>query len=135
MSFDTLLLSKHFPLFNILVYLDNDGVQCQVANFQIGPDTSKTRKWDIQVTQYNCGDEDNGGPPGCLQYFTGTSGNVADYGFSPSIVATTTITASCNFRFIFGLSLIYFRSFFGLFSVYFQSIFSVFWSIFGLFSV
>ncbi|TRY74462.1 hypothetical protein TCAL_09847 [Tigriopus californicus] len=37
----------------------------------------------MSVTQYNCGDE-QGGPDGCLQYFTGTTGTVASFNFPTS---------------------------------------------------
>ncbi|XP_059098558.1 uncharacterized protein LOC131892742 [Tigriopus californicus] len=39
-----------------------------------------TRNWDIKVTQYACGDE-QAGPDGCLQYFTGLTGTVASFNF------------------------------------------------------
>lgn len=48
--------------------------ECQTVNFNIAPSTSTTRQWDIRVTQYGCGNEDSAGPPGCLQYMTGTFG-------------------------------------------------------------
>merc|ERR1719510_2035098 len=63
--------------------------ECQKVNFNIGGSTTTSRSWTIKVTQYACGDEDKGGPPGCLQYFTGTVGNVASYGFPASITAST----------------------------------------------
>ena len=37
----------------------------------------------FQVLQYQCGSE-AGGPPDCLQYYTGTSGTVANFGFDTS---------------------------------------------------
>ena len=73
--------------------VDVSNSQCQTASFGISTSTSDTRQWDIKVTQYACGDEDNGGPPGCLQYFTGTFGDIASYGFPPSI---TTITSTVS---------------------------------------
>ena len=56
--------------------LDTDGIQCNRVNINIGSSTSTTRSWDIYITQYNCGQEDEAGPPGCLQYFTGTGTHV-----------------------------------------------------------
>ena len=56
--------------------LDNDGVQCQTVNIDIGASTATTRSWDIYVTQYTCGQADEAGPPGCLQYFTGPGTHV-----------------------------------------------------------
>ena len=49
---------------------------CHVANFNIGALTTTTRKWDIKVTQYNCGDYDKSGWPGCLQYYTSTANTI-----------------------------------------------------------
>ena len=37
----------------------------------------------VKVLQYQCGSE-AGGPPDCLQYYTGTSGTVANFGFDTS---------------------------------------------------
>ena len=85
---------------------DVHNAECQVATFSIGPATTTTRSWDIKITQYARGDDDKGGkcylfgiclefdtvytytlgPPGCLQYFTGTEGVVASYAFSATTV-------------------------------------------------
>jgi hypothetical protein len=68
---------------------------CNVANFHLGA-TADTREWNIKVTQYACGDE-NGGPDGCLQYFTGVSGTISSFNFptsSSKIIATTTHLSS-----------------------------------------
>ena len=70
--------------------LDSNGVECQTANFWIGSSTTTTRQWDIYVTQYTCGQEDLGGPPGCLQYHTGTTGLVKSFGYKTSNSATAT---------------------------------------------
>ena len=59
--------------------LDNDGQSCQVANFLIGDSTTTTRSWNIRVTQYTCGQEDEAGPPGCLQYLTETQNYIQKY--------------------------------------------------------
>ena len=50
--------------------------QCNTALFTLGGTGSTSRSWEIKVTQYECGDE-NGGPDGCLQYFTGNTGTFA----------------------------------------------------------
>lgn len=71
--------------------LDAD-TMCQYASFSIAPSTSTSRSWEIKVTQYACGNEDKAGPDGCLQYFTGTYGVVANFGWPPSITATTATT-------------------------------------------
>ncbi len=62
---------------------------CQEVVFVIGSSTTTTRSWDILATQYTCGDEDAAGPPGCLQYHTGTTGTIANFGFPPTITAVT----------------------------------------------
>eukprot|EP00096_Caligus_rogercresseyi_P009593 TRINITY_DN327_c2_g1_i2.p1 TRINITY_DN327_c2_g1~~TRINITY_DN327_c2_g1_i2.p1 ORF type:complete len:273 (+),score=4.76 TRINITY_DN327_c2_g1_i2:29-847(+) len=55
---------------------------CNVLSFNIGATSSISRSWSIKVTQYTCGDHDyQGGPPGCLQYFTGSSGEFASYNY------------------------------------------------------
>ena len=56
--------------------VDTTGLDCQRVNFNIGASTATSRSWDIYVTQYTCGQEDVAGPPGCLQYYTGTTGLV-----------------------------------------------------------
>ena len=58
------------------VILDSQGTQCHRVNINVGASTTTTRSWDIYVTQYNCGQEDEAGPPGCLQYYTGTGTHV-----------------------------------------------------------
>ena len=70
---------------------------CQTAAFQIAPSTTTTRQWDIKVTQYACGDDDKGGPPGCLQYYTGTTGSIANFGFPSTITGTATASGKFNF--------------------------------------
>ena len=70
---------------------------CHTAAFQIAPSTTTTRQWDIKVTQYACGDDDNGGPPGCLQYYTGTTGSIANFGFPSTITGTATASGKFNF--------------------------------------
>lgn len=71
--------------------VDSDGVNCAEVNFNIGGATA-TRSWDIQVTQYECGDE-MGGPAGCLQYFTTEKGTIRSFNF-PVVAAGTAIEAS-----------------------------------------
>ena len=56
--------------------LDSDGIQCQTVNFNIALSTTTTRAWTIRVSQYTCGQEDEAGPPGCLQYLTATEGTI-----------------------------------------------------------
>lgn len=65
---------------------------CHTINFNIAT-TSTTRAWTIHITQYTCQEDQNtqGGPPGCLQWFTGTTGRVSSFGFDRTL---TVITAS-----------------------------------------
>lgn len=61
--------------------VDTDGSSCVVVNFGIGAGTTNTqRQWDIMTTQYRCGDE-NGGPPGCLQWHMTSQGSVRSFNF------------------------------------------------------
>lgn len=68
------------------------GSGCQTVNFYIGA-TTTTRQWNIYVTQYTCGQEDLGGPPGCLQYHTATTGLLKNFGY-PSSNSNTATDAS-----------------------------------------
>jgi len=78
--------------------LDTDGQNCQDALFTIGSDTH-TRKWNIHVTQYTCEEMETSmgaGPSGCLQYYTGTTGHIASFGFpvAASLTGTTAVGAT-----------------------------------------
>lgn len=55
---------------------------CHKASFDFSG-TAAARQFDIKVTQYACGDE-MGGPPGCLQYFSGNTGSFASFNFPTS---------------------------------------------------
>ena len=68
---------EHICINIFLLVIVDASDSCHVASFNIGSLTTTTRKWDIRVTQYACGDFDMSGPPGCLQYYTGTAGNIA----------------------------------------------------------
>ena len=50
----------------------------------------------FQVIQFECGDT-QGGPPDCLQYFTGTSGEIASYNF-PTSLSTITSTGTFDIK-------------------------------------
>merc|ERR1712179_548891 len=66
---------------------------CHTLNFNIGGVTTTTRKWDIKVTQYACGDYDSSGWPGCLQYYTATAAKIQNFGW-PSTATTVTTAAT-----------------------------------------
>lgn len=73
--------------------LDSDGVSCQTVN--IYTDSSATsRSWDIWITQYQHPADTSGmgGPPGCLQYFTATSGSVRSFNFPSTLDAGSSVT-------------------------------------------
>jgi len=50
---------------------------CQTATFNLGGETTTSRRWSIRITQYACGDYDISGYPGCLQYYTATAGHIS----------------------------------------------------------
>jgi len=62
---------------------------CAQATFQIGGLTTTSRKWNIRVTQYACGDYDMSGWPGCLQYYTSTASTIQNFGFPTSATTVT----------------------------------------------
>ncbi|TRY72201.1 hypothetical protein TCAL_13281 [Tigriopus californicus] len=64
--------------------------QCHKAAFTLSG-SAATRSWDIKVTQYKCSQEE-GGPDGCLQYFTGTSGTISSFNFPTSSAAVSAQT-------------------------------------------
>jgi len=80
---------------HIYADINND---CVRAAFLFGVSSSVSRQYSIKVSQYVCNDE-IGGPIGCLQYFTATSGTVASFNFpigTSSIASATTITHLSN---------------------------------------
>lgn len=70
--------------------LEACGSECLEVYVGIGGSTSSTRKFNIRVMQYRCGDE-QGGPPGCLQYYQNTSGKIRSFNF-PDTTGGTPIT-------------------------------------------
>merc|ERR1712038_1456405 len=63
------------------MFVDTDGEECASANFAFGGLTTISRQFNIRVTQYDCQDVENGGPSGCLQYFTAPAGLVSSYNY------------------------------------------------------
>jgi len=63
------------------MFVDTDGEECASANFAFGGLTTINRQFNIRVTQYDCMDYENGGPSGCLQYFTAAAGLVSSYNY------------------------------------------------------
>lgn len=68
---------KTLSIYTVIVDVSSG---CHQATFSIGNDMTINRQWDIRVTQYRCGQE-FGGPPGCLQYFTGRTGRISSFNF------------------------------------------------------
>lgn len=60
--------------------VDIVGSECATVNLGIGGTSSTTRELDIEVTQYRCGDE-QGGPPGCLQYYESSASRIRSFNF------------------------------------------------------
>merc|ERR1719418_282135 len=75
--------------YHMIVDADRTANTCHTALFNIGGTTSTSRSWNVLVTQYACGDTDKSGWPGCLQYYTATANNFANFGFPPTITAVT----------------------------------------------
>jgi len=76
--------------------LDTDGESCVDVDININPSATATRKWTIQVAQYTCQNPYLGGPPGCLQYYTGTTGTIQNFNWKKSITAGTEILLTAN---------------------------------------
>merc|ERR1719400_646771 len=75
--------------YHMIVDADRTGNTCHTALFNIGGTTATSRSWNVLVTHYACGDYDSSGWPGCLQYYTATANNFANFGFPPTITAVT----------------------------------------------
>merc|ERR1712018_548265 len=57
--------------------IDTDGSACAKATFSYGAG-SASRRYSIHATQFSSTNT-MGGPPGCLQYFTGATGTVSSF--------------------------------------------------------
>lgn len=97
---DTLALSGSPPAPTICGYNTGQHMimdaqdSCHTLTINIGSsDTSTSRSWAIVVSQYECPETRyaNSGPPGCLQYHTGDTGKIANFGF-PTNSATVSGT-------------------------------------------
>jgi len=84
------------------MYMDTDGSQCVTVVPGLGTtDTSTSRSWSIQATQYLCSEDDLGGPKGCLQYYTDTeSCLVRNFGMpsSGTVGSSTTHLSNQNYE-------------------------------------
>merc|ERR1712241_113121 len=68
--------------------VDTDGSGCVTAMFNYGSATT-ARAYTIHVIQYSSSNE-MGGPPGCLQFYTGTTGTVKTFNYVTATEATST---------------------------------------------
>lgn len=75
------------------LFVDSDGSTCSKATFTFGGG-STSRRYDIKILQYDCRNRDMGGPTGCLQYFTATTGTIASFNYP---IGATTIDAPTPF--------------------------------------
>merc|ERR1712142_1067895 len=70
---------------------------CHTVNIDLGAsDTSTSRSWTIVVSQYTCGEENLAGPMGCLQWHTGTTGRIANFGIATSTAAAAFTAAQTH---------------------------------------
>jgi hypothetical protein len=76
------------------MFVDTDGTECVTANFAFGGTTTTNRQFNLKVMQYDCLDKDNGGPSGCLQYFTPEAGLVSSYNYP--VGAAAVLSAAAN---------------------------------------
>ena len=72
--------------------VDSDGSTCITAAFSYGLSSTTSRAYTIKVTQFES-TNDMGGPPGCLQFFTGNSGTVSSFNYAA--VTTSMCPPSC----------------------------------------
>jgi len=73
------------------MFVDTDGEECVSANFAFGGLTTINRQFNIRVTQFDCLDVENGGPSGCLQYFTAAAGLVSSYNYPIGAAAVVNV--------------------------------------------
>jgi len=69
--------------------VDTDGSTCVKATFSYGAG-SASRSYSIHATQYSSTNS-MGGPPGCLQYFTGTTGTVSSFNWQGVTTRTSSV--------------------------------------------
>jgi len=69
--------------------VDTDGSTCVKATFSYGMGSS-ARQYSIHVTQFASSNE-MGGPPGCLQFYTGFSGMVSTFNWQGTATRTTSV--------------------------------------------
>lgn len=75
------------------MFVDISDSGCAKVNLGIELTSTTSRSLDIKVIQYACGDDDNAGPQGCLQYFNNASGKIRTYNF-PDLTPGATVAAS-----------------------------------------
>jgi len=73
------------------IIVDTDGSKCVKASFSYGASTSASRQYKIHATQFASSNE-MGGPPGCLQFFTGATGTVSSFNWQSTATSRTAST-------------------------------------------
>merc|ERR1712050_363095 len=76
--------------------IDSDGTNCQEVNANIGANTGTARQYTVRITQYACGDYDNSGWPGCLQYYSESTGSVQNFAFPTGITTSTAASTTTS---------------------------------------
>lgn len=69
--------------------VDTDGSTCVTATFSYGAG-SASRSYSIHAIQYSSTNS-MGGPPGCLQYFTGTTGTASSFNWQGVTTRTSSV--------------------------------------------
>jgi len=77
------------------VIVDTDGTECVNAVFGFGGN-GNTRRYTIHVLQF-AQSNDMGGPPGCLQFFTGETGIVRSFNWQGQADRTTSVHLANQF--------------------------------------
>ena len=90
----------HATLYYVSVIVDTNGKNCVVANFGFGGDAI-TREYEIRVLQYERQNE-IGGPPGCLQFFLGTTGLVSSFNWrdGDNLIQVTYVYVALKIHFL-----------------------------------
>jgi len=63
------------------IFIDSDGASCAMNTFSFDTSGTGSKSMDIMITQYDC-KSNVAGAPGCLQYFTGSTGTVSSFNFA-----------------------------------------------------
>jgi len=73
------------------IFVDTDGSDCISVNFVFGADTF-SRSYDIKVLQFDKRNE-MGGPQGCLQFYSGTSGILKSFNYVDTSISSSHLSS------------------------------------------